>query len=593
MAAIRQGRKQISSPQASTLDEDDASSITANCKTRSTVEAAIRADADGKHEGCEEETNHQLHSPHREWRGLLTLSALALAAALLIVSLGARPGSIYESKRWLNRSQPVLSNGTHSWHRTVLLLSLDGVRPDYIAPSSGGISSSALPDREEVSPTTRSLLPTLSRMHASGKALLAEYMLPVMPSLTFPNHWSILTGLTPLSHGIVANDFHLIEDESAPRNAPYLPRQFYYTRPEQSWDGAWWYGSPIWEVVQNAGRRAAVLMWPGPPVTRDGVSPDLFQKYEKGWSPQRRLDKMVEWLYLPTKERPELVCAYVPDIDAVTHRKGPDARIDAVADAFKRVDEFLTSLLRSIDRINATDLIDVVIVSDHGMTTTSNERLVYLDEVLGEDLYDQITYQDGWPHVGLHFSDVSAETEAIAILELAQTRIGNGSAFEVVDRENLLRKWGWLAFGPSMSARGVPTADELTSRRRLILEDRMAKFWIVPANGWAITSRKEMSGFSDGVYEPRGNHGYSTNASDMRAIFFATGPSFRLPVGGQHRKTAECSARPDSHERSLMPPLRNLEVHNLIADILRVPPNRRKYTEGTPDFWRPYLRALS
>lgn len=202
--------------------------------------------------------------------------------------------------RYPTISQP-LSNGTHIWEPTVILLSLDGFKPAYLDTD---------------------LTPFLHKLTHNGKGisypwhirsvatqavqtLSAEYMLPVSPSLTFPNHWALQTGLQPSSNGIIANDFHLLpfnDGQHRPNSS------FYYTDPRRSWDAKWWKGIPIWEHLELSNLRTANLMWPGPPVTERGGRSSIFQKYEKGWTLSERRDQILQWLDLEGEVRPQFIC---------------------------------------------------------------------------------------------------------------------------------------------------------------------------------------------------------------------------------------------------------------------------------------------
>jgi predicted AlkP superfamily pyrophosphatase or phosphodiesterase len=127
---------------------------------------------------------------------------------------------------------PTFSNGTALYNPTTLLISLDGFRPSYLT-------------------THAHLVPHLLALGNSSLGLRAESMQPRFPTQTFPNHWSLMTGLNPESHGIVANEFW----------DPVMKKEFVYTKHDQSWDAAWWWGEPLWSVAERGGRRTANIMW--------------------------------------------------------------------------------------------------------------------------------------------------------------------------------------------------------------------------------------------------------------------------------------------------------------------------------------------
>ncbi|CBQ72899.1 related to nucleotide diphosphatase [Sporisorium reilianum SRZ2] len=422
-----------------------------------------------------------------------------------------------------------LTNGTHAFRRTVVLVSLDGAKPAYLRPD---------------------LAPSLQALGTSTRrSRRARFMQPIFPTLTFPNHWTLLTGLYAGSHGIVANDF----------TDAGTGRQFYYTSPQMSWDVRWWRGEPIWATAERSGVSSAVLMWPGPPVTAQGGRPRYFQKYESEWDLEGRLRQVLGWIDVERiEERPSLICAYVPDIDQAAHKFGPDSA-QALA-AVRQVDAFIGRLhTELVDKRALHNVVDVIIVSDHGMTTTSNAKLVYLEDLLGSTLHAHLEHRDGWPSAGLRFRGTPAEQR-----QLEQ---------HAFDRLSTLTQKGWTVY----------TRDTLPERYYLAsaaVEDRLAPLWIVPDVGWSITTHAEMAGFSDGVYAPRGNHGYD-NEEDMHAIFVASGPSF-APVS---------SAEGSKGKAWNMDGFGNIEVHNLVSRILGVRESKRASTNGTWTFWDSHLRS--
>ncbi|SPO25604.1 related to nucleotide diphosphatase [Ustilago trichophora] len=426
-----------------------------------------------------------------------------------------------------------ISNGTHTFRRTVLLISLDGAKPSYLTPA---------------------LAPQLHNLGTSRpNSRKAAFMQAIFPTLTFPNHWALLTGLFASSHGIVANDFTLAS----------TGQQFYYTSPENSWNGSWWMGEPIWATAERVGLNSAVLMWPGPPVTSAGFQARYFQKYESGpeWNLDGRLRQVLKWIDMErVEERPSLICAYVPDIDQAAHKFGPESR--QALSALERVDAFIGELRRElVEKRNLSQVVDIVVVSDHGMTKTSNDKLVFLDDLLGQKLYASIVHRDGWPSAGLRFKGTPSEQQAYASQaydKLSRAQEHNGEGWSLYWREDLPERYHLAS----------PT-----------VQDRLAPLWMIPELGWSITTHPEMATFADGVYAPVGNHGYDNKEADMHAIFVASGPSFtKTDKGGKNKGWN-------------MDGFANVEVHNLVSRILGIPERKRPPTNGTWTFWDAHLRA--
>jgi predicted AlkP superfamily pyrophosphatase or phosphodiesterase len=174
---------------------------------------------------------------------------------------------------------------------------------------------------------------------------------------------------------------------------------------------------------------------------------------------------------------------YTPLVDQAAHKYGPSS--SQTTAALREADSFVRSLQSTISAYNATHLVDLVVVSDHGMTTTSNDKLIYLDEILGEDLLNQIYAIDGWPSAGLHFKGASEKEQeasldrAEKLLKEAAMTVGAGKAFWVYRKEELPVRW------------------------RIKENRRIAPLWVVPKLPWSITSKDEMKSFN-GQYEPVG-----------------------------------------------------------------------------------------
>lgn len=360
-------------------------------------------------------------------------------------------------------SLPVLSNGTHEFHPTTILVSIDGFRPDYLE-------------------TRARLVPNLLSMGKAG--LRAKSMQPIFPSLTFPNHWAMLTGLYAESHGIVANDFW----------APDI-RDDFSSRKQSSLGPEWWWGEPMWSVAERGGRRSAQMMWPGPQTTSNGVSPSFFVPYKRA-PPLEKVTQIMEYLNMPLDDAPSLILTYLPDVDVAGHAGGPES--DNVEAALERVDEFVGVLRASLEERNLTRVVDLVVVSDHGMMETSKERLVFLDDILGK-AFEDIEHRDGWPSFGLRFKDQSPVDKHYETLKAAAAA---NRSFAVYTHDTMPERWHF--------SHGL----------------RVAPFYLVPSLGWVITDHVEYDshGGDRGELSIKGAHGYDNEFAEMQAIFFAQGP---------------------------------------------------------------------
>jgi alkaline phosphatase D len=265
----------------------------------------------------------------------------ALASVLLIFGLGltaqqpsAFPGS--------NPALPLrhVDNGPNSARAQsqhyVVLVSLDGFRWDY-AKRDNAIHLLALGKQGVWAP---------------------EGMLPSYPSLTFPNHFSIVTGLYPEHHGIVANSFF----------DPVRQARYELSDAQAVTDGAWYSGTPLWTLAESQGMRTACLFWPGSEAQIAGFRPTWYAQFDAKTEAtpaveQARIDNAVALFRLPPAERPHFITIYYSEPDHEGHQFGPDAA-ETRAAALK-MDALVGKLIAALDSTGLP--IDLVVVSDHGM----------------------------------------------------------------------------------------------------------------------------------------------------------------------------------------------------------------------------------
>lgn len=365
-----------------------------------------------------------------------------------------------------------LSNGTAIFAPTTIIISLDGFRADFL---------------------NRGLTPALNGFIQRGISPL--YMTASFPSVTFPNHFTLVTGLYPESHGVVGNTFW----------DPELQDDFYYTKKE-AMDPKWWNGEPIWVTAERQNVRTAIHMWPGSEAHIGGLEPTFVDKYNGSETLSAKVDRVLELLDLPGQEaaedqrqRPQLIAAYVPVVDSAGHKFGPNST--EIRQTIQDVDTMLANLFSGLEARNLTDIVNIVVVSDHGMATTATERLIQL-----EDLVDvsRIERTDGWPLFGLR---PKAGEDVEALYTELKAKAEKIPQIQVYLRDR-----------------------DMPERYHFRNNDRIAPLWIVPEAGWAIVKKDEFDvaeGLKTGqVYHPRGLHGYDPEHPLMRAIFVAHGPAF-------------------------------------------------------------------
>ena len=345
---------------------------------------------------------------------------------------------------------------------TLILISFDGFRWDY---------------------HTRAPTPNLQRLMARG--VHAENLIPSFPPKTFPNHYTIVTGLYPGHHGIVANNIY---DQATGRS-------FATNKPAEIRDAMWWGGEPLWVTVERAGQRSASMFWPGSEAPIGGVLPHDTKAYDDKYPPARRVDDVLGWLDRPAADRPTFISLYISDVDEAGHAAGPDSAM--VRDAVTRVDGYLGRLVSGLEQRGLAGRVNIVVVSDHGMASVSLDRVVILEDYISPE---DVVVSDINPTVGL-FPKPGKEQAVYAALVKAHPNL------RVFRRSGTPEAWHY---------RDHPRIPPIIG---------------VVDEGWQIMRRATFEAIRAGqAAAPGGQHGYDPAAMSMRGIFVAAGPAFRQGV---------------------------------------------------------------
>ena len=225
----------------------------------------------------------------------------------------------------------------------VILVSLDGFRYDY---------------------AKRYHAEHLLALAAEG-ASAPEGMLPAYPSITFPNHYTIVTGLYPEHHGIVANSFY----------DPARKETYSYHDSKSVGDGTWYGGTPLWVLAEQQGMRSASFFWVGSEADIQGVRPTYYLKFDGKFPNPKRVEQVLAWLRLPPEQRPHLITLYFSDTDTAGHRYGPDS--PQVADAVHELDGEIGKLMDGLKDIKLP--VDLIVLADHGMVKVEGAP-IHLDQ---------------------------------------------------------------------------------------------------------------------------------------------------------------------------------------------------------------------
>lgn len=387
------------------------------------------------------------------------------AAALLFCLLGCGP--------------QLTLNAEKNAYTPLILISIDGYRADYLQ---------------------RGLSPTLTALAADG--VRAEALRPAFPSLTFPNHYTLVTGLNPDHHGIVNN--RMIDPVSGAR--------FAYKDAASMADPNWWGGEPIWVSVEKSGRHAATMFWPGSDVAIKNIRPSFWREFDGKVSADQRVEQILQWLDLPPEQRPAFMTLYFEKVDHAGHDFGPDS--PEVNAAIVAVDTALQHLVQGLKQRGLDQRANLVIVSDHGMTSAGRDRVVVLNDLLNVD-------------------DISLYNAGI----LAGLAPKSGHEKEV---ESALLK-------PQAHMQCWKKAD-VPKRLHYGTNARIPAILCLADEGWLI-------GTLDVINDPKhhfslGEHGYDNNLPSMRALFIAHGAAFKHGL--------------------VVPEFDNVDVYPLLAHLLGI-----------------------
>lgn len=336
----------------------------------------------------------------------------------------------------------------------VILIGVDGFRPDYLE---------------------RGVTPTLNGLRADGAFAV---MRPSFPSVTFPNHYTLVTGLHPDHHGIVNNTMADAE----------LGR-FSLGNAAAVTNGDWWdEGEPLWVTAERAGLTTATMFWPGSEAEIGGVRPSHWSVFDQSMAGDARVDRVLGWLDLPGDQRPDFVTLYFDIVDTAGHNHGPDAR--QTTEAAAAVDASIARLIGGLEARGLAERTTLVIAADHGMAATSPDRAVYLD-----DLVDVAAVQI--VHAGA-FAGLNPAPGREA--EVRAALIRRHPHMECFDKADLPQR---LAYGRHPRAPAIIC---------------------LPDVGWLAATRDRP------VRRAGGAHGYDNAAPEMAALFIASGAGIRPGV---------------------------------------------------------------
>lgn len=363
--------------------------------------------------------------------------------------------------------------------RTVILISLDGFRWDYL---------------KKFQPT--------NLLQLAREGVQAERLIPAFPSQTFPNHYTLVTGLYPEHHGIIGNNFY-DPDFKAHFNAFN----------SGSLESRWWGGEPIWVTAIKQGRTAKCMFWPGSQAEIGGVRPTEWRPFSKNTTFTECVDIVLGWLDA-TNKRPGFVTLYFHEPDSTGHHDGLDA--PQLAEAIVQVDNAVGRLVDGLHRLKLAEVVNLVVVSDHGMAELSSERVITLG-----DYVDMSKVQVDFSGATAGLRPLDGNVDALSAVLKKQEK-----HFHVYRRE------------------------QMPNRFHFRDNDRIPPLVLVADEGWYITQRTAAE--QAGRTLLKATHGFDPELAAMGGIFIATGPAFRHNV--------------------VLAPVENVHVYNLLCATLGLTP---------------------
>ncbi len=344
----------------------------------------------------------------------------------------------------------------------LILLSIDGYKHSY---------------NEQYQP------PNLVRFASEGVA--AQALIPSFPSKTFPNHYTIVTGMYPENHNLVNNTFY--DPERG---------EFYRIRDRSAvQDGSWYSGNPIWVHAEKHGITSASYFFVGSEADVQGVRPTYHYDYDASVPNKERIDQVMGWLDLPEQDRPRMITMYFSDIDDAGHAFGPDAT--QTKNAVLSIDSLLGYFFEKLEAIHLP--VNFIIVSDHGMANIPTDHYINTDEFLNPDHY----------HV--------ANNGALAHLYLKDSITIEEAVGPLNEIDQPLKVYLRKDFPHYHRNRDNPRIGDI------IL---MPEFPYYLADSRRLTRNRQMATLlnNDGLF---GEHGFDSAEPDMHGVFFAKGPAFK------------------------------------------------------------------
>ncbi|WP_301003528.1 nucleotide pyrophosphatase/phosphodiesterase family protein [Arsukibacterium sp.] len=369
----------------------------------------------------------------------------------------------------------------------IILISLDGFSQEYLGKYPA---------------------PHIEQLIAEGT--VAEAMQPAFPTKTFPNHYSIVTGLYPGNHGIIENNIYDADFDAI----------FRMSKPEEVTHRRWWLGEPVWVTAELQGIKTGTYFYPGSEADIKGVRPSYWRAYDGTISNSERVSSVLQWLSLPVTQRPGFLTLYFSTIDDAGHRYGPNS--EQVKSAVAEVDQAIGELVAGLKQQNLYGKVNLMLVSDHGMAEVPPEQVIIVDSLFDTS---QAALTLWTPEIVSIFPK-AGQLESI----YQQLSSGLPASAKVYRKQDLPERWHYQQ------------------------SKRVAPLLIIPEPGWRLMQQSQYQRWQARANRQAvtGSHGYDNIAPQMQAIFVGHGPAFA--------------------KGKTISPFANIELYNLMCAILNITP---------------------
>uniref|UniRef100_A0A673W8Y2 Ectonucleotide pyrophosphatase/phosphodiesterase 1 n=1 Tax=Salmo trutta TaxID=8032 RepID=A0A673W8Y2_SALTR len=387
----------------------------------------------------------------------------------------------------------------------LILVSMDGFRAGYLKAYG-------------------SLLPVINKLRNCGTT--TPYMRPAYPTKTFPNHYTIVTGLYPESHGIVDNKMYDVT-----RNASFS------LKVAEKFNAKWYQGEPVWLTAMYNKLKSATFFWPGADVAINGRFPDFYKMYDRNIPFEERISTIFQWLNLPQGERPDFYTLYLEEPDSAGHRYGPMS--SQVIEALLNVDRLLGFLMDGLKQKNLHHCVNLVLLSDHGMEEASCKKAAFVNSY--QDNVDGFTVVQG-PAARIQPKRVPEDFYSCEFLLMITCHFQLSSC-------------PYIAMPSSCRIPDQPMRpylkEHLPKRMHFANNVRIERAHLYMKPGWQAALYYCSGGF----------HGSDNVFKNMQTIFIGYGPGLKYKTN--------------------VAPFENIEVYNLLCDLLDIPPAPNNGTHGS------------